>query len=65
MKYCECGKEIQNGSAQCETCYKISIRKVKDRPSIEILLEELSKSNYTMVGKKYGVSDNTIRKWLK
>lgn len=39
-------------------------RKV-ERPSYDVLLSELSKLNYVQVGKKYGVSDNTIRKWIK
>ena len=45
-------------------CHKKSLRKI-DRPSKEQLLIELSQSNYVQVGKKYGVSDNAIRKWLK
>jgi hypothetical protein len=39
-------------------------RKVKDRPSYEQLLEEINSSNYCAVGRKYGVSDNAIRKWI-
>jgi hypothetical protein len=39
-------------------------RKV-ERPSYEQLLKELEESNYTKVGRKYGVSDNTIRKWIR
>jgi hypothetical protein len=45
-------------------CHKKSLKKI-DRPSKEQLLIELSQSNYVQVGKKYGVSDNAIRKWLK
>jgi hypothetical protein len=52
QKYCSYG------------CHKKSLRKV-ERPSKEQLINELSKSNYVQVGKKYGVSDNAIRKWLK
>lgn len=29
------------------------------------LLNDLTETNYTITGKKYGVSDNTIRKWIK
>lgn len=39
-------------------------RKV-DRPSLSTLLAELEESNFTQVAKKYGVSDNAIRKWIK
>lgn len=40
-------------------------RKVKNRPSKDTLIKELKTSNYTAIGRKYGVSDNCIRKWLK
>lgn len=63
--FCECGKEIDKRSNMCSTCDKVKQRKVKERPSVEQLLKELSNSNYTALGKKYGVSDNCIRKWIK
>jgi hypothetical protein len=42
----------------------ISQRKVK-RPEYEILKQEINDFGYTGTGKKYGVSDNAIRKWVK
>ena len=66
--YCSCcDKELKykNKNNLCNTCYSITRRKVKNRPSKELLIEELKISNYTNIGKKYGVSDNTIRKWIK
>lgn len=36
-----------------------------ERPSFDILLNEIFNLGYSKVGKKYGVSDNTIRKWVK
>ena len=39
-------------------------RKV-ERPSYEHLLREVEETNYCVVGRKYGVSDNAIRKWVK
>jgi hypothetical protein len=45
-------------------CSCINRRKM-NRPSKEILLKEIEKTNYCVVGRKYGVSDNAIRKWLK
>lgn len=57
-------KEIWNKSKNCKECDSIKNRKVKDRPSIETLEEELKESNYLQLGKKYGVCDNTIRKWM-
>lgn len=41
-----------------------SQRKVK-RPPYEQLKREIEESGYCAVGRKYGVSDNTIRKWIK
>jgi len=48
-----------------DMCYKISIRKVKNRPSIEELLKDTKKLEFCGTGRKFGVSDNAIRKWLK
>jgi very-short-patch-repair endonuclease len=42
----------------------ISLRKV-ERPSKEKLISEIEELGYVKTGKKYGVSDNAIRKWLK
>lgn len=66
-----CNKEFivgatDNNKQYCsQNCYKFSIRKVKERPSKEQILDELKNSSYIQIGKKYGVSDNAIRKWLK
>lgn len=64
-KYCsECGAEVsdRNTSGLCVQCANKKQRKV-DRPTKEELLQELKNSNFTAVGRKYGVSDNAIRKW--
>lgn len=39
-------------------------RKVKDRPPLEQLLLEVNELGYVKTGKKYGVSDNAVRKWI-
>jgi hypothetical protein len=36
-----------------------------ERPPYEQLLKEVSDTSYLATGKKYGVSDNAIRKWIK
>jgi hypothetical protein len=41
-----------------------SIRKV-ERPSYERLLAEIDATSYLAVGRKYGVSDNAVRKWVR
>lgn len=40
-------------------------RKVINRPPKEQLLIEIKETSFVDVGKKYGVTDNTIRKWCK
>ena len=39
-------------------------RKV-ERPPYEQLMPEIAETSYLAVGRKYGVSDNAIRKWLR
>lgn len=39
-------------------------RKV-ERPPYEQLLEEIAATGYLAVGRKYGVSDNAVRKWVR
>lgn len=48
----------------CINCSHLLSRKVK-RPNAEILKKEVEELGYSEVGRKYGVSDNAIRKWLK
>ena len=39
-------------------------RKVKERPSREVLEAQIKELGYCATGRLYGVSDNAIRKWL-
>jgi hypothetical protein len=48
----------------CSDCTKIKNRKV-ERPSLEILEKCVEDIGYVATGKKYSVSDNCIRKWIK
>lgn len=43
----------------------IKIRKIKERPSKEELEKMIKESNFCAIGRKYGVSDNAIRKWAR
>ena len=46
--------------------YKPRIEKRKViRPDKEIILKDVEELGYSATGRKYGVSDNAIRKWLK
>ncbi|MEX2603030.1 MAG: HNH endonuclease [Gracilimonas sp.] len=62
--FCDCGKEIRRGSTQCHKCHSVQQRKVK-RPSREQLLFDIHELGYSGTGRRYGVSDNAVRKWLK
>ena len=46
-------------------CANTANRKVKNRPLKEKLLKELKNANFEEMGRKYGVTGNCIRKWLK
>jgi hypothetical protein len=43
---------------------RVASRKV-ERPSLQQLEEDLSHMSYLAVGRKYGVSNNAVRKWLR
>ena len=63
-----CSGIINIQSSHCRTCagkLQYRKRKVKNRPSLEELLELKKTMSMVAIGKKYGVSDNTIRKWIK
>lgn len=58
------GKNITHKSTKRCNKKTISQRKVK-RPPYEQLKKEIEETSYCAVGRKYGVSDNAIRKWIK
>ncbi len=64
-KCIDCGKKIRRSSTRCLECYHKAGQFIKNRPTYEQLKEDIKELNYTGTGKKYDVSDNTIRKWVK
>ena len=61
--YCEdCGKILNRKAKRCIKCFNKQQRTV-ERPPYEQLLKEIKELGYCGVGRKYGVSDNAIRKW--
>jgi len=64
-KLCKCEKEIKIKSKRCIVCDKINQRKVKDRPAKDQLILMVKETSLEAVGRKYGVSGNSIKKWIK
>jgi hypothetical protein len=60
QRYCSqpCGRRDGTGTP-IETSRKV------ERPPYEQLLEEIRATSYLAVGRKYGVSDNAVRKWVR
>jgi len=61
---CKCGKSIKKSSKMCSKGLQIEQRKI-NRPTYEQLKKEVEEIGYSATGRKYNVSDNCIRKWLK
>jgi len=63
----DCNKAIEHRSTRCTSCNgKLpSRRKVQNRPSKEELKDMIDKMTWVAIGKKYGVTCNTIRKWAR
>lgn len=68
-----CNSQIPVGRKYCSrSCYllvigrfpKLNLRKVK-RPTYKRLLREVAALGFSATGRKYGVSDQAIRKWIK
>jgi hypothetical protein len=57
---------MTNKEEKVKRTYKPRLEKRKvNRPDIETLKKEVDELGYVKTGKLYGVSDNSIRKWLK
>ena len=63
----QCGKEITSGAKTglCSSCYTSQNRVVKERPLREELKILIRNYSFAELGRRYGVSDNAIRKWCK
>jgi hypothetical protein len=67
-KLCVCGNKIIRTSKKCRVCAKketsFNSRKV-ERPTYESLKAEVDIAGYEATGRKYGVSGNAVKKWIK
>ena len=68
-KYCEyCGKELEGRARQNKYCSQECSHKANGskRPDVLTLLEDFKElKSFVQVSKKYGVTDNAVRKWCK
>ena len=63
--YCSnCGAVISAKAKLCPKCFN-ETKRIVERPSREILKEEIKTLPFLQIGKKYGVTDNAVRKWCK
>ena len=65
LNYCCCGKIISKNAKKCKSCVGLNQKRKVYRPSLQILIQDIKENSYLEVGKKYNVSDNCIRKWVK
>ena len=65
-KCLKCGEELtRSGTKFCSySCANTYSRKTR-RPPREKLIQLLISSNYTSIGKKFGVTGNAVKKWAK
>lgn len=60
----DCHCEISKYASRCKNCYIILTESLV-KPEKEVLISEIENLGYVNTGKKYNVSDNTVRKWIK
>jgi very-short-patch-repair endonuclease len=57
--------KVYNKGKECVKCAHLKQRKVKNRPSKEELILMIKETSLEAVGRKYGVTGNAVKKWLK
>lgn len=62
----KCGASISGDgrTGMCLSCFRETTRSV-ERPNREELKELIQKYNFTELGRVFGVTDNSVRKWCK
>lgn len=65
----DCGNELlYMTSTRCVKCSSIQNgikQRLFERPPLDVLQNDVKELGYCGTGRKYGVSDNSIRKWIK
>jgi hypothetical protein len=62
-----CGRKnrVEKAKRSCRRCGASFVAGRAERPPYEQLTAEIEATSYCAVGRKYGVSDNAVRKWVK
>jgi hypothetical protein len=60
-----CSRRCATRRERSHLCGPRPERRRVERPPYEQLIQEIEELGYLAVGRKYGVSDNAIRKWLR
>lgn len=60
---CDCGIQIYRTSLRCQACHAIHQQKVKLSFTALELAKSIKEKGFSGVGKEYGVTDNTVKKW--
>lgn len=61
---CNAIMKTKSKTGICLQCWRKQNRNV-ERPDLSTLQNDIQQLGYSASGRKYGVSDNTIRKWIK
>lgn len=65
-KCIDCNKNISSKAIRCKSCKAVLQQsKTTKRPPKDVLSEDLKSMSYVAIGRKYQVSDNAVRKWVK
>lgn len=62
---CDCGCVIDKTATRCIPCAARQRRRVEDRPTGYELAQLIAELGFSGVGRKFGVTDNAVRKWCK
>ena len=61
---CDCGTKITKGALRCKSC-QAKLQSSLHKPLRDMLKQMIRNQSFVAIGKQYGVSDNTIKKWCK
>lgn len=64
-KCIDCGAPVWNPNSRCVSCARINQTMLSAKPAREILKDKIKTIPFTTIGKEYGVTDNSVRKWCK